>query len=128
LSSAVAAALPAADRAGRRKDKGEASRPTKVAREKLRVARVERAVPRRRRERDERRAYSCWGVVVVVVVVVVGVVGVPFLRRWVSRKGRRVVRAVVTARRAGRVWRWFVSGCVLSGGWGGGGGDKEEVR
>jgi hypothetical protein len=96
FSRTVEAALPAAERAGRRKDKGEASRPTMVAREKLRVARVERVVPRRRRERAERRKDCCWVVVVVVV-------GVRFLRRWVSRKGRRVVRAVVRAKRAGRV-------------------------
>jgi hypothetical protein len=65
-----------------------------MAREKLRVARVERNMPRRRREKDLIRLYWCG---------VVGVVG-KVVRRWERAGGRRVLRRAKVAKRGVRVW------------------------
>jgi len=57
---------------------GEASRPTRKAREKFSVARDERNIPRRRRENDFMRRYC-------------SAVGLKWVVRWVERKGGKAL-------------------------------------
>lgn len=59
---------------------GAQSRPIMKDKEKLRVARVERKRPKRRREKDLIRRY-CWGVIG----------GVDVVRPWVSSRAARIM-------------------------------------